>query len=251
MRSALGVLSLIWKLYIAIVFCVTAILYYPIIFPLLLKEHRKKRVFRIFVCWSWTVRILCCYFVVKKSEHEIPRGPYIIIANHSSYLDIFLMYSIMPEQPFIFFGKSEILGYPLLKTYFKRLNIPIYRNNSIKAAKALILGAKEVKKGWSLVIFPEGGIPGENIPRMMEFKEGAFQLAKNLKVPIVPMTFTNNYKLFSDPSNILGPARPGRSDVYIHPFISKEEIEGLSKTELKEKCFSIINGPLLETHPNL
>ena len=251
MRSALGVLSLIWKLYIAIVLCVTAILYYPIIFPLLLKESRKKKAFRVFVVWSWTIRIFCCYFVVKKKDHEIPNEPYIIIANHSSYLDIFLMYSIMPKQPFIFFGKSEILGYPIIKTYFKRLNIPIYRSNNIKAAKALILGAKEVKKGWSLVIFPEGGIPEKGIPKMLEFKEGAFQLAKRLEVPIVPMTFTNNYKLFSDPMNILGPARPGVSHVHIHPFLSKEEIMSLSKIELKQKCFNIINGPILESHPDL
>ena len=157
----------------------------------------------------------------------------------------------MPKQPFIFFGKSEILGYPLIKTYFKRLNIPIYRSNSIKAAKALILGAKEVKKGWSLVIFPEGGIPEKGIPKMLEFKEGAFQLAKRLEVPIVPMTFTNNYKLFSDPTNILGPARPGVSHVHIHPFLTKEEIMSLSKIELKQKCFNIINGPILENHPDL
>ena len=251
MRRALGVLSLIWKLYIAIVFGVTAILYYPIIFPLLLSESRKKKAFRVFVVWSWTVRVLCCYFVVRKRDYELPNEAYIIIANHSSYLDIFLMYSIMPKQPFIFFVKSEILSYPLIKTYFKRLNIPIYRSNSIRAAKALILGAKEVKKGWSLVIFPEGEIPDKDNPKMSEFKEGAFQLAKNLKVPIVPMTFSNNYKLFSDPTNILGPARPGVSHVHIHPFITKEEIISLSKIELKQKCFNIINGPLLENYPDL
>ena len=251
MRTALGVLSLLWKLHIALVFTITAIIYYPLIFPFLIKEKTKKKAFYFFVAWSWTVRILCFYFVVKKLNAPLPNEPYIVVSNHSSYLDIFLMYSIISKQPFIFLGKSEILSYPLIKTYFKRLNIPVFRGNGIKAGRAFVAAAKKVKMGWSLVIFPEGGIPDNDNPKMIPFKDGAFQLAKSLNVPVVPMTFTNNHLLFSDPTNILGPARPGISHVHIHPFISKEEVAQLSYVELKDKCFEIINAPILEKYPQL
>ncbi len=251
MRIIIGIPSLIWKLHIAVVFTITALLYYPLIYPLLSSNKGKKKAFRLFVAWSWTVRILCFYFVRRKLNNEIPEGPYIIIANHASYLDIFLMYSIVPNEPFIFLGKSEILSYPLLKTYFKKLNIPVHRSSPIKSARALVAAAKEVKKGWSLVIFPEGGIPDDDSPKMIPFKEGAFQLAKSVKLPIVPMTFTNNYRLFSDPTNTFGPARPGVSHVYIHPSISADEVETMTQEQLKQYCFKIINGPLLETHPHL
>lgn len=251
MRGVIGGLSLLWKIYIAIIFGITAIIFYPFIAPLLFSEKTKKKSFIFFVCWSWVFRIFCLYFVRKVEKNKLPQGPYLIIANHSSYLDIFLMYSILPKQPFLFLGKSEILKYPLIKTYFKRLNIPVFRGDRIKSARSFIMANREVKKGWSLVIFPEGGIPDYNNPKMIEFKDGAFQLAKACKIPIVPVTFTNNHKLFSDPTDVLGPARPGISMVHIHPFISEEKIEQLTHDELKKMCFELIEGPILKAHPHL
>lgn len=197
------------------------------------------------------MRIFCFYFVHKRKRSPLPNGPYIIIANHASYLDIFLMPSIMSGHPFLFLGKSEILSYPLIRAYFKQMNIPVYRSSAVKSARALVTAAQEARKGWSLVIFPEGGIPDEDNPKMIAFKDGAFQLAKSLNIPIVPITFTNNYRLFSDPGNIFGPARPGISQVYIHPFISSEEVKLLSQEELKNRCFDIVNEPILETHTHL
>lgn len=249
MKTLLGILGLIWKLYIAIIFVITALIMYPIIATLLANPKNKRKAFKVFVFWSWAFRVLCLYGVKKVKNSEMPEGPYLIVANHSSYLDIFLMYSYLSKEPFLFLGKSEILKYPLIKTFFKKMNIPVFRDNRMKAAKSLIQAAREVKNGWSIMIFPEGGIPDIDNPRMVEFKQGAFQLAKNLKVPIVPISFTNNHRLFSDPTNILGPARPGISHVHIHEYITKEEIESLTQKELSQKCFDIINAPILEVYP--
>lgn len=244
-----GIFSLLWKLYIGLIFVVTAIIFYPIIVPFLFNENAKRIAFRLFVVWSWTVRICCFYFVNRLSKNELPKGPYIIVANHASYLDIFLIYSIVPREPFIFLGKIEILSYPLIKTYFKRFNIPVDRGSSVKSAKSLIVSGKKVKDGWSLMIFPEGGIPDENNPKMTPFKEGAFQLAKNLNVPIVPITFMNNYRLLSDPSDVFGPASPGIIKVHIHPYFSVEEIENMTQKELTSACFDRINAPILKEFP--
>jgi len=248
-KTLLGIFGLIWKIYIAIIFVVTAVFLYPVIATLLADPRNKRKAFKVFVFWSWLFRVLCLYGVKKVKDSEMPDGPYLIVANHASYLDIFLMYSYLSKEPFLFLGKSEILKYPLIKTFFKKMNIPVYRDSQIKAAKSLIQAAREVKNGWSIMIFPEGGIPDNDSPRMVEFKQGAFQLAKNVNVPIVPITFTNNHKLFSDPTNILGPARPGISHVHIHPYITREEIESLSQKELSQKCFETINAPILELHP--
>ena len=250
MKLIRGILCLIWKLYVGVIFALTALLYYPLIVPFLFKEKSKKKAFQFFVAWSWTVRVFCLYFVVKKSRHELPQGPCIIIANHTSYLDIFLMYSMFPKEPFIFLGKTEILKYPLIKTYFKHFNIPVDRSNSTKSGRALVAASKKVKQGWSLVIFPEGGIPDDDCPKMVQFKEGAFQLAKSRRIPILPITFMNNYRLFSDPTNILGPAHPGVSQVHIHPYISVETIDKLAQRELSDHCFEIIDAPILEKYPH-
>ena len=250
MRKVSGIFSLIWKLYTGIVFTTTAILLYPIILPFLYSLKGRKRAFRIFVFWSWLFRILCFYHVRKVTSNPLPKGPYIILANHISYLDIFLMYSILPNEPFLFLGKSELLNYPIIGTYFKRLNIPVFRVNRVKTARALVIAKQEVTNGWSIGIFPEGRIPDNN-PKMIPFKLGAFQLAKELELPIIPMTYVNNHRLFSDPVLTLGTARPGISRVHIHPYISKEEVIKTELSELRSKCFHIVNATLLETYPEL
>ncbi len=251
MKVLLGIPGLIWKLYIAVIFTVTALVLYPIIRPQLGSDKGRKRAFKVFVFWSWWFRILCLYGVKRVKNSPLPEGPYVILANHASYLDIFLMYSVLPQSPFLFLGKSELLSYPLIKAYFKRMNIPVFRGNRVKAARSLIRASKEVKIGWSIMIFPEGGIPDGQAPKMIRFKDGAFQLAKSLKVPIVPVTFTNNHKLFSDPTEILGPARPGISRIHIHEAISVERIAEMEVKELRKHCFDIINEPILEEYPHL
>jgi 1-acyl-sn-glycerol-3-phosphate acyltransferase len=187
----------------------------------------------------------------KDKEQSASKGT--LCDHFESFLlfDIFFMHSILPDHPFLFLGKSEILKYPIIKTYFKGLNIPVHRTDRQKSARSFIMAKKAVEEGWSIVVFPEGTIPDENNPKMIPFKEGAFRLARALHVPIVPLTFTNNYKLFSDPTDMKGTAYPGVSRVYIHPYVSVEEIDGLTDKELTEKCFNIINEPLILEHPGL
>ena len=239
-----NILSLIWKIYFGVYFLVTAIIFYPIIFPFLFSEKGKRASFKIFVVWSWTVRILGFYPVKRLTDSKLPKEPFIIVANHTSYLDIFLLPSILPKQRFLFLGKSEILQYPLLKTYFKRFNIPVYRDSPMKSARSFIQARKEMKKGWSLMIFPEGEIPDTELPKMIPFKDGAFQLAKSANVPIVPITFMNNYKLLGEPESFYANARPGTSYVHIHPFINKAQVGQLTKEELNTKCFEVVSTPL-------
>jgi 1-acyl-sn-glycerol-3-phosphate acyltransferase len=251
MQQITGVFGLIWKLYIAIVFFFFAILFYPLFWCLQLKASWRKSGFQIFSVWSWLLRIFCFYPVRIKLNAPLPTAPFIIVSNHSSYLDIFLLPSILPKHPFAFLGKAEILKYPIVRTYFKALNIPVYRKDKTKAGQALMQAKKAMEDGWSIVIFPEATIPETNIPQMLPFKNGAFRLAKNLNVPILPLTFTQNFHLFSDPTQWLGPAHPGVVEVYINPYISVEEIAASSIEQLSEQCFEIIEAPLKAAHPQL
>ena len=110
---------------------------------------------------------------------------------------------------------------------------------------------KAVKRDWSLVIFPEGGIPDYDNPKMISFKPGAFKIAQNTGAPVIPVTFLNNHALFSDPTNILGPARPGISKVIVHKPIYAHDYEKMELQEFSEYCHQIINAPLLQRYPNL
>ena len=114
-----GFFGLLWKLYIGSVFVLTAIIYYPLIVPFLYKESNKRIAFKLFISWSQVFQLLCLYLKSIVWKEQLPQGPYIIVANHSSYLDIFLLPSIFPEHEFLFLGKSELLKYPLIKPISK------------------------------------------------------------------------------------------------------------------------------------
>lgn len=245
MKIFTGILSLCYKLYVGAVFVATLILFYPLFLLVLFRKPWRRYSFPLNIMWSHVVRLLTFIQVYKVHKTEIPKGPYMIIANHTSYFDIFLLYSLLPNHRFLFMGKSEILSYPLIKTYFKRLNIPVYRKDRLKAAKAFIQAKQAVAQGWSVVIFPEGGIP-DRCPQMIPFKIGAFKLAKSADIPIIPITFIDNYHLFSDPEDLLGPAHPGISRVHLHPVISKEEVACYSEQELCDRTFALISQPLIE-----
>jgi len=246
MKLIVGIPSFLFKVYVGAVFVSTLFLFYPILFVLLSRKSWRKYSFPVNVVWSGLFRLLALVYVRKLTRCKIPEGPYMIIANHTSYYDIFLLYSMVPNHCCLFMGKSEILSYPLIKTFFKRLNIPVDRNDRLKAAKSFIQAKQAITEGWSIVIFPEGGIPDGDRPEMIPFKDGAFKLAKSAGIPIVPITFVDNYHLFSDPGHILGPARPGISRVYMHPLISKEEVARLSEKELSQQTFETISRPLIE-----
>lgn len=243
MRLIIGIVSYCWKFYVGVVFITTLFLFYPFLVFFIYATSLKHHTFKINIAWSRLVRILCFYALEIDDKSREPDAPHILCANHTSYLDIFLLYSTLPENKFLFMGKSEILSYPLLKSFFKNLNIPVFRGDRLKAAKSFIQARNEIGKGWSIVIFPEGGIPYKT-PYLMEFKDGAFKLAKSAKVGILPITFKNNYHLFSDPEDFLGWAHPGLAKVVVHPFISKEQVENTDEKELNKMTYTAINSVL-------
>lgn len=232
-------------MYIGIIFLSTLLIFYPLLLPFLYIKKLKPYSFKINVLWSRCIRILCFYAVEKNDFTPAPDTSYIVIANHPSYLDIFLLYSILPKTKFIFMGKSELLRYPLIKTFFKRLNIPVNRSSSRQSAKAFIKAKNEIKSGWSIVIFPEGGII-DSTAKLHPFKDGAFHLAKATQQPILPITFINNHILFSDPEYFFHAAMPGLSKVVIHPPIEANEIKSSTINELNEKAYTQIGSVLKE-----
>lgn len=245
MRVVTGSAGLVYKVYVGAVFLATLLLFYPILLIVLSRREWRRWSFPVNVCWSYLARALMLVWVHKTKKAAVPAGPCMIVANHTSYFDIFQLYSVMPHHRFLFMGKSEILSYPLIKTFFKRLNIPVYRNDKLKAAKAFIQAKQAIAEGWSVVIFPEGGIPDECLPEMVPFKDGAFKLAKSCSVPVIPITFLDNWHLFSDPGTLLGPAHPGVSRVYVHEAVPAAEVARMTEKELSDRVFDTIAEPLI------
>lgn len=160
---------------------------------------------------------------------------YLFVANHTSMADIMLML-VTVKNPFVFVGKKELANIPLFGFFYKRTCILVDRN-SVKSRHAVFLRAqKRLKTGVSICIFPEGGVPEEHI-LLDDFKDGAFRLAINHQIPIVPITFADNKKRLSYTFFSGG---PGRMRVKIHKFLTTENLKVADTKTLNEQARTII-----------
>ena len=159
-----------------------------------------------------------------------------IVANHTSMIDIMLMLFIA-KDPVVFVGKKELSKIPLFGFIYKRTCILVDRNNP-KSRRAVFNSAQQkINLGYSICIFPEGGVPYNESIVLDDFKDGAFRLAIEHKIPIAPITFHDNKKLFSYTFFSGG---PGKMRVMIHPLISTSNYSIEMKKELNNKTRAII-----------
>ncbi len=113
-----------------------------------------------------------------------------LIANHTSMTDIMLML-VASKNPFVFVGKKELSKLPIFGFFYKRTCILVDRG-SARSRKAVYDSAQErLKQGMSICIFPEGGVPKEDII-LDNFKDGdakrsKFRATNKWTIPILSL----------------------------------------------------------------
>ena|GEM_PF-48789 len=232
-----------YKLYFAFVFFVSLVILYLPFRILLFKPKRYEKAFRLKRIWAFFLQCASGVFLRVERHGPLPKAPYIICCNHSSYLDIIQMYNVIPEY-FLFMGKYELLKWPLFNMFFKGMNIAVNRGSHVEAAKAFRRAAKALDRGTSLAMFPEGTIPAFT-PRMKPFKDGAFKLAIEKQVPIVPVTFLDHWRLFGEPLELFGRARPGIARAVVHPPIPTVGLTEADLVDLRSRVYRVIEEPLI------
>jgi 1-acyl-sn-glycerol-3-phosphate acyltransferase len=181
-----------------------------------------------------------CGWKIDKAQKPEKGKSYMFVANHTSMIDIMLMLVTIKDNPFVFVGKKELAKIPLFGFFYKRTCILVDRT-SAKSRQAVFLRAqRRLKSGVSICIFPEGMVPEEHI-KLAEFKDGAFRLAINHKISIVPITFYDNKKRFSYTFFSGG---PGMLRVKIHEFLKTDQLKIEDTKEINSKTFDVISKSL-------
>lgn len=127
-------------------------------------------------------------------ENVRPGEPQVIVSNHVSWFDIFAIASVLP-LPFYFVAKKELERIPLFGAAWKAAgHISIDRSNRQKAIQSLRDAGEQVRRErGSVIIFPEG--TRSRSGRLQPFKKGAFSLATEAGVPVVPTVVTGSYDI--------------------------------------------------------
>jgi 1-acyl-sn-glycerol-3-phosphate acyltransferase len=183
------------------------------------------------------------YKVEREQEIEKHKS-YMLVANHTSMIDIMLMLAIA-KNPFVFVGKKELAKIPLFGFFYKRTCILVDRNSPKSRMEVYDRAQKRLNQGLSICIFPEGGVPDESIV-LDEFKDGAFRLAIEHKIAIVPMTFADNKKRFS---YTFFSGSPGLLRAKVHFFIETKDLLLNDKKEVKEQTRMLILNQLEKYNP--
>jgi 1-acyl-sn-glycerol-3-phosphate acyltransferase len=118
---------------------------------------------------------------------------YILIANHHSYFDIPCIFAAIP-QPIRFMAKKSLFSIPIFGWALGRAGfIPIDRKNRRTAVKSFELAVERIRRGNTIVIFPEEGRSREIA--MRPFQRGAFLLAIRSELPILPLAIDGTYEV--------------------------------------------------------
>lgn len=159
-----------------------------------------------------------------------------VISNHTSSFDIMVGIGYYPIQV-LFFSKKEIFDIPLFGEVMRFMKfISVDRNDPKKAASALLEGVRKIKKGYHLLLYPEG-TRKKDFGQILDFKPGLNIIARQAGVPIVPIVIEGNdilkppyKKFFVYPTNITIRILPAITSE--HPFHPVHEGKGKEEDEI-------------------
>ena len=196
--------------------------------------------------WSKVVlRVLLLPIHVEGREHLHPRQSYVFVANHQGPVDIFLIYGYLGRN-FKWMMKKALRKMPLVGVACEKARHIFVDKSGPKAIKETIDKARAtLQNGTSLVVFPEGSRTFTG--HMGLFRKGAFQLADDLQLPVVPVTIDGSFDVLT--------RMAGFNFVHWHPLrlVIHEPIPpvGEGKEDIKhtmEEAYRVIMNSLPERH---
>ncbi len=233
-------LRYVWAIYFLLLFVLFFFLFYPFFLYFLARRERYKKAHVLRRIWGRIIMFLSGLRPSTEYEEALDhREVYIFTPNHFSYLDILSVNVQMPYY-FNFMAKSELAKIPFFKIFFNSIDIPVARSSVSGAKKALSLATERLQEGVSLLNFPEGGI-GESVPIMGSFKRGAFKLAIEHNIKVVPITLVDNWKRMPSGGLDAG-GTPGKMRMIVHRPIDTSNLKDGDEEALAKQVYSIIES---------
>ncbi|CED83473.1 1-acylglycerol-3-phosphate o-acyltransferase [Phaffia rhodozyma] len=197
--------------------------------------------------YKLTSPILGIKIEIEGREHlENNGGPAVLVGNHQSFMDILYLGAMFPKKASIM-AKKELSYVPFLGWWMSLSGtVWIDRKKSKNAIQAMSRAAEEIKKKQiSVFIFPEGTRSSTPNASLLPFKKGAFHLAVQAQVPVIPIVCQNYHHIFDGKTRMNG----GVLRLQILPPISTTGFTADSVGDLSDKTRETMLTALVELSP--
>lgn len=200
-----------------------------------------RRVSQIFGKWWARLNALVTPMKVTLAgaENIKPGVSYVICSNHQSHFDIFVLYGYLPVD-LRWVMKMELRKVPFLGAACEKIgHVYIDRSNRERALASLNEAKSRIVNGTSIIFFPEG--TRSETGKLRPFKKGAFKMAIDLGLPILPVTIEGTRHVLPARSLDL---MPGSALMTIHPAIATDGYGDETMGELMDKVRDVISSAL-------
>ena len=197
------------------------------------------------LCMLWGDIWFFLVFIFHKNYYEQPvdkNKQYIFVGNHISYLDAPIIVKAI-RRPIRALGKTEMGAVPVFGFIYKYAVVRVDRGSAENRAKSVRNMKSILKKGISIVVFPEGTFNMTHNP-LKDFYDGAFRVAIETQMPIKPMLFLDAYDRMHYKS--IFSLTPGKNRVV---YLEEVPVEGLTQKNvplLKQKVYDLMDRKLRE-----
>ncbi len=194
-------------------------------------DRRGESIHRIARLWARISLAVAGISVSLEGRENLTNPPYVLVSNHQSALDIFVLLAAIPLS-FKFVAKRQLFLIPFFGWAIKKAGyVSIDRDNPREALKAIEQAAGRIRQGSTVLIFPEGTRSTDGT--LLPFKKGTFSLVSRARVPVVPLAIIGSNRLQPPGRNV--PISTGQVTITIGKPILAEG-KGLSyKAELMDE----------------
>jgi 1-acyl-sn-glycerol-3-phosphate acyltransferase len=159
-----------------------------------------------------------------------PRPSFVMVCNHLSYMDVPVLFATLPLQ-FRILARQGLFRIPFLGGHLKRAqHLPVDQSNPRASLRSLQSAAAAVAAGLPLFIFPEAGRSFSGA--MRPFVPGAFHIAIQAQVPVVPMVLVGTYEILPPATAHL---RPGAVELVICPPVATAGLDRRQAPQLADQ----------------
>ncbi len=234
-------LRLLWRAWFYVLVLGSIIAFLPIFLILTSREDFYPIFWKFMRFWSYLLLYGTGFGLAISKEQEIEKGKnYMFCPNHASLMDGWKLI-VTSKNPIVFVGKKELEKIPFFGFFYKKVAITVDRSNKESRKSVYHSAKRKLDRGYSIVIFPEGLVPTEDVI-LAPFRNGAFSLAIEYQIPIVPQVYYDGKRLFSWD---IFKGHPGIFRIKQLKFIETKGMTSEDMPALRDKTFKLIETELL------